>query len=388
MATVSLRPCGDFRTSYRKDTVIFQTAKARWAMVLFLVALYALVGIPAHLPQVEDVPLVGALFAPFTNAQYLSLAIQACYWGIAALGLNILVGFTGQISLGHAAFFGIGAFASAYLNNTHGIPVIFAIPLAGLITACVGLLFGSPAARIKGLYLAIATLAAQFIIEDLFIRLDWFTGGSSGSLANWIEIPAYDVAAGQWVALYTFDSDAKFFLFALTLTVALYLFAANLMRSRDGRAFIAVRDHYLSAEVMGINLSKYRILSFGISSFYAGIGGALYGHYLGFVSAEGFTILLSIQFLGIIIIGGLGSVSGAMLGTIFMVLLPEVMAGGVDVIGSTEWGNTPMITNGLAFFKEMAIGAAIILFLIFEPDGLAHRWRMIRAYWRLYPFSY
>jgi branched-chain amino acid transport system permease protein len=149
-----------------------------------------------------------------------------------------------------------------------------------------------------------------------------------------------------------------------------------------------VRDHYLSAEVMGINLTKYRILSFGISSFYAGIGGALYGHYLGFVSAEGFTILLSIQFLGIIIIGGLGSVMGAMLGTIFMVLLPEVMAGGVDVIASTEWGNTPMITNGLAFFKEMAIGAAIILFLIFEPDGLAHRWRLIKAYWKLYPFSY
>jgi len=377
MATMSLRPCGDFRTTYRQDTAIFDTRNSRRAMILVLALLYLMVLVPILAPGVENAPALGALFAPFTNAQYLSLAIQACYWGIAALGLNILVGFTGQISLGHAAFFGIGAFASAWLNNSFGIPVILCIPLAGVIAAAVGLLFGSPAARIKGLYLAIATLAAQFIIEDLFIRLDWFTGGSYGSLANPIEL--FGIA---------FDTDPKFFLFALTLTIVLYLAAANLMRSRDGRAFVAVRDHYLSAEVMGINLTKYRILSFGVASFYAGIGGALYGHYLGFVSAEGFTILLSIQFLGIIIIGGLGSVMGAMLGTVFMVLLPEVMAGGVDLIAATPWGDTPMITNGLAFFKEMAIGAAIILFLIFEPDGLAHRWRLIKTYWKLYPFSY
>jgi len=377
MATMSLRPCGDFRTTYRQDTAIFDTRNSRWAMILFLALIYVMVLVPILAPAVEDTPVLSTIFAPFTNAQYLSLAIQVCYWGIAALGLNILVGFTGQISLGHAAFFGIGAFASAYLNNTYGIPVILAIPLAGLVAAAVGLLFGSPAARIKGLYLAIATLAAQFIIEDLFIRLDWFTGGSYGSLANSVEL--FGVA---------FDTDQKFFLFALTLTIILYIAAANLMRSRDGRAFVAVRDHYLSAEVMGINLTKYRILSFGISSFYAGIGGALYGHYLGFVSAEGFTILLSIQFLGIIIIGGLGSVMGAMLGTIFMVLLPVVMDGSIGLLAATDWGNTPMITNGLAFFKEMAIGAAIILFLIFEPDGLAHRWRLIKAYWKLYPFSY
>jgi branched-chain amino acid transport system permease protein len=388
MATTSLRPCGDFRTTYRQDTAIFDTFNSRWAMILFLALLYVMVLVPIMAPGVEEAPVLSTLFGPFYNAQYLSLATQACYWGIAALGLNILVGFTGQISLGHAAFFGIGAFGSAYLNNTYGIPVILSIPLAGLIAAAVGLLFGSPAARIKGLYLAIATLAAQFIIEDLFIRMDWFTGGSYGSLANTVELPGYDFSAGEWVTLVAFDTDPKFFLFALTVTIVMYVMAANLMRSRDGRAFIAVRDHYLSAEVMGINLTKYRILSFGISSFYAGIGGALYGHYLGFVSAEGFTILLSIQFLGIIIIGGLGSVMGAMLGTIFMVLLPEVMAGGVDIIASTDWGNTPMITNGLAFFKEMAIGAAIILFLIFEPDGLAHRWRLIKAYWKLYPFSY
>jgi branched-chain amino acid transport system permease protein len=166
------------------------------------------------------------------------------------------------------------------------------------------------------------------------------------------------------------------------------LAASNLMRTRDGRALVAVRDHYLSAEVMGVNLTKYRILSFGISSFYAGIGGAIYAHYLQYVSVEGFDLLLSIQFLGMIIIGGLGSVSGTLMGTAFMVLLPEAMSTAVGLLQQTEWGNVPAITQGLAFLKQAAIGLAIVLFLIFEPDGLAHRWQLIKSYWRLYPFSY
>jgi branched-chain amino acid transport system permease protein len=174
----------------------------------------------------------------------------------------------------------------------------------------------------------------------------------------------------------------------LVYLVILYIAAANLLRTRDGRALVAVRDHYLSAEVMGVNLTKYRILSFGISSFYAGIGGALFAHYLQYVSIEGFDILLSIQFLGMIIIGGLGSVMGSLMGTAFMVLLPEAMGALVDLLKSTTWGNIPAITNGLAFLKQGAIGLAIVLFLIFEPDGLARRWRLIKAYWKLYPFSY
>jgi branched-chain amino acid transport system permease protein len=180
------------------------------------------------------------------------------------------------------------------------------------------------------------------------------------------------------------NSDQSYFYVVLFYVLVMFLAGANLMRSRDGRAFVAVRDHYLSAEIMGINLNKYRILSFGISSFYAGIGGALFGHYLGFVSAEGFTLLLSIQFLGMVIIGGLGSVMGTMLGTIFMILLPEVMEFGVHLVGS----NNTALTQALAYIKEMAIGLAIILFLIFEPDGLSHRWKMIKNYWKLYPFSY
>jgi branched-chain amino acid transport system permease protein len=168
----------------------------------------------------------------------------------------------------------------------------------------------------------------------------------------------------------------------------MFLAAANLMRTRDGRALIAVRDHYLSAEMMGINLAYYRTLSFGIASFFAGVGGALYAHYLLFVSVEAFNILYSIQFLAMIIIGGLGSVMGSMMGAAFMVLLPEVVQGAADLLAGSAIDRALRLGASISFLREMAIGAAIILFLIFEPDGLAHRWKMIKAYWKLYPFSH
>lgn len=354
MAT--MQPCGEFHTNYREDSRIFET---RGTFVACLVG----IGIACLAPLVFD-------------SYILTLLITIGYMGIAALGLNILVGFTGQISLGHSAFFGFGAFASAWISNTLGIPVFFAIPLAGLWTTAIGMIFGIPAARIKGLYLAIATLAAQLIIEDFLARAEWFSGGSYGALAEPFSIFGF-----------AFDTDQSFYYVVLGYVVVLYLMATNLMRTRDGRALVAVRDHYLSAEIMGIHLTKYRILSFGISSFYAGIGGALYGHYLGYVSVEGFTILLSIQFLGMIIIGGLGSIKGSLMGAAFMVLLPEFMEwsmGGVEAI----FGSVPAIQNGLPYLKEIAIGLAIILFLIFEPDGLNYRWRQIKTYWKLYPFSY
>jgi len=349
------RPAGDFRTRYEQEMTIFPTPISRYCAIGAVV-------LACGAPLVLD-------------AYFLNLLIQIAYLGIAALGLNILVGFTGQISLGHSAFFGFGAFASAWINNTTGIPVFFAIPLAGLMTTAVGMIFGIPAARIKGLYLAIATLASQFILQDFFARANWFTGGASGSLANPFSIFGF-----------YFDTDQKFFYVALAYLVVMYVLGANLMRTRDGRAFVAVRDHYLSAEIMGVNLTKYRILSFGVSSFYAGVGGALFAHYLGFVSVEGFDILLSIQFLGMIIIGGLGSIMGSLMGTAFLVLLPEVMEAGTKALGETSLGAA--LSEGLAYMKEMAIGAAIVLFLIFEPDGLAHRWRQVKAYWKLYPFSY
>ncbi|GGI81254.1 branched-chain amino acid ABC transporter permease [Shewanella hanedai] len=357
MSSLAMRPCGDFRTSYKADNTIFETKTIR---------------------LITTVVIAIACLAPLVlDGYFLTLFIQIAYLGIAALGLNILVGFTGQISLGHGAFFGFGAFASAWLNTSFQIPVVLCIPLAGFLTMAVGMLFGMPAARIKGLYLAIATLAAQFIIEDFFARAEWFSGGSSGSMAAPVNLFGF-----------YFDTDQSFYFIALFALVFMYIWGCNLMRSRDGRAFVAVRDHYLSAEIMGVKLNKYRLLSFGISSFYAGIGGAIYAHYLGYVSAEGFTILMSIQFLAMVIIGGLGSIKGTLMGVVFMVFLPEMLESIVGLMKYTDWGNIPMVTDGLAYIKEMAIGLVIILFLIFEPEGLAHRWAQIKNYWKFYPFAY
>lgn len=356
MAIDTMRPCGDYRTSYKADQTIFQT---RLAMLFCVAAVVAL------------------CFAPFFFSRYvLSLFIQIGYLGIAALGLNILVGFSGQISIGHAVFFGFGGFASAYLADK-GVPVPLAIVLAGMWTTVVGLIFGLPAARVKGLYLAIATLAAQFILQDFFVRAEWFTGGTHGAMAAPFTLFGYDLS-----------SDDKYFYVVLFFVVICYLGATNLMRSRDGRALIAVRDHYLSAEMMGVNLAKYRTMAFGISSFYAGIGGALYAHYVGFMSVEGLDILFSIQFLGMIIIGGLGSIMGSLMGTIFMVLLPEATGWLASALSGSAIDQALHLKDGITYLREMLIGAAIILFLIFEPDGLAHRWKQIKAYWKLYPFSY
>jgi len=295
---------------------------------------------------------------------------------IAALGLNILVGFTGQISIGHAAFFGLGAFSSAYLSAKLSVPVFFAIPLSALVTAAAGLVFGLPAARLKGLYLAIATLAAQYILLDFFSRAEWFTGGV---------VPA--VAAPFRVFGITLQGDRQYFYVVLAWLVASFVLVANLMRSRDGRALVALRDHYLSAEIMGINLARYRTLSFGLAAFFAGIGGALYAHYQGVVSSEGFTIDRSILFLAIVIIGGLGSTMGTLMGAVFMVLLPEAMEWISALLRGGAIDQALALRNNIAFLREIAVGLVIVLFLIFEPDGLAHRWRRIKAYWKLYLFS-
>lgn len=357
MATANLLPAGDYRTSYAADTTIFPTRNSRIAL---LIGLALLCLCPLVLGRWE-----------------LSLMINIGILGIAALGLNILVGFTGQISIGHAAFFGVGAFATAWLHEAFHLPIWLTIPLAGVVTAFVGFVFGAPAARLKGLYLAIATLAAQFILEDFFARAQWFTGGVAGRITEPLTLFGF-----------AFDREESYFYVVLVFVVVMFIGAANLMRSRDGRALVAVRDHYLSAEIMGINLAYYRTLSFGISSFYAGIGGALYAHYLLFVSVEAFNILFSIQFLGMVIIGGLGSVMGSLMGAAFMVLLPEVVQAFADALSGGAVDRALKLGASISYLREMAIGAAIVLFLIFEPDGLAHRWRLIKAYWKLYPYSH
>ncbi len=353
----SMIPAGDFRTSYAVDTTIFPTVTSR---------------------NVAIASIVLISFAPYLFSEFwLSLLIQIGIYGIAALGLNVLVGFTGQISIGHAAFFLFGAFSSAYLSTKIGVPAFFAIPLSGLVTALVGLVFGLPAARLKGLYLAIATLAAQYILLDFFARAEWFSGGSVPAMAEPFSIFGY-----------VFQGDRQYFYVVLAYVVVCFLLVTNMMRSRDGRALVAVRDHYLSAEIMGINLTKYRTLSFGVAAFFAGVGGALYAHYQLVVSYEGFGIERSILFLAMIIIGGTGSIMGTLMGTAFVVLLPEVMEWISSLLAGGAIDQALGLKTNITFLREIAIGVIIIVFLVFEPDGLAHRWHQIKAYWKLYPFSH
>ncbi|MGE5700193.1 MAG: branched-chain amino acid ABC transporter permease [Deltaproteobacteria bacterium] len=345
--------CGDFRTSYEKDSVIFQTPFIKACMALFLAGLIAL---------------------PFLlKSEYLWVVLQIVIAAIGAVGLNILTGFTGQISLGQGAFLGVGAYTSAYITAKMGLSFWIGVPAAGIVTAMAGMVFGIPSLRLKGLYLAIATLASQFILEWIFVRWESVTGGSYG-----IAVPRPSIAG------FTFESDSSFYYVVLATAVVMVLFAANLMRTKTGRAFMAVRDHYISAEIMGINLFKYRLLSFGISSFYAGVAGALYGHSLKFVSSEQFGIWVSIVYLAMIIIGGLGSIIGSIFGAVFMMLLPKLLS----VVTEAVSADMPSIVRLVTAFEQGIFGLIIVLFLIFEPDGLAHRWKLVKSYWKLYPFSY
>lgn len=350
-------PCGDFRTSYASEASMFPTRNSR----RFAIAGLCLV-----------------MLAPLFLGSYgLSLGIQIGCFAIAALGLNILVGVSGQISIGHAAFFGFGGFASAFISSRLGVPVALSIPLAGIATMIVGFVFALPAVRIKGLYLAIATLAAQVILEDFFARASWFTGGTAGTVTEPYSL--FTVTLGY--------DRAYFYVVLVHLVIALVL-AANILRTRDGRAMVALRDHYLSAEMMGIPLARYRLLAFVIAAFFAGIGGALQAHYLQYVSVENITILLSIQFLAMVIIGGLGSVMGTVMGAVFIILLPEALGLAADLLASTHAEAALNITGGLSLLREMAMGLAILGFLVFEPEGLRRRWQRIRDYWKLYPYGY
>src|ERR1700716_2099521 len=331
MAGPSLIPSGDFRTTYAADTTVFPTTTSRN---------FAIAGV------------ILVCFAPLVFSNYwLSISIQIGIFAIAALGLNILVGFTGQISIAPPPFFCFGAFPPAYISNTLPIPVFFAIPLAGVITALVGLIFGLPAARLKGLYLVIATLAAQYILLDFFSRADWFSGGSAPASANPFSIFGY-----------MFRGDRQYFYVVLAYLVVSFLLVTNLMRTRDGRALVAIRDHYLSAEIMGINLTKYRTLSFGLAAFFAGIAGALYHPYQLVVSNEGFGIERSIIFLAMIIIGGTGSIHGPRRGTPFRGLLPESMEWISAGLKGTAIDKALSLNTNITFLREIAIGVIIIAF--------------------------
>ncbi len=317
--------------------------------------------------------LVIFLLPMFASNYFIGLMTLCIISSIGAIGLNILTGFTGQISIGVGAFLGVGGYASAILTTSMGYSFWIALPLAGIITAIIGGLFGIPSLRLKGLYLAIATLAAQFVI--LFIIRRWvsLTNGTSGMVLQRPTIGDFALSS----------NTSYYYLSAIAFLLSAF-YAINLVRSRTGRAFFAVRDRDMAAQIMGINLFKYKVMAFAISSFFIGIAGSLLAHYTMIVSPEFYEINVSIQYLAMILIGGLGSVFGSILGAFFITLLPVVL----NIIVGSLSGILTDLSHILSAFEEFVFGAVIILFLIFEPGGLAHMWSNTVNYFKKWPFSY
>ena len=305
--------------------------------------------------------------APWLLSQYwLAQVTFVLIYSIVGLGLMLLSGFTGQFSLGHAAFLGVGAYAQAALTSA-GVPALIALAAAGLIAAAVGMVVGLPALRVKGIYLAIATLAFGFIVEEVFARWESVTGGNAG-----MHVKAPDVLGLK------LDTDTSFYFACLVITIIATLAILNLLRSPTGRAFIAIRDSEISAQSMGIHLARYKTLSFAISAALAGIGGALYAHKLQFISPDQFSILQSIDLVLMIVIGGIGSIHGAFLGAIFLITMPQVIGLAKDVLPAAI-GQAPGL-QGLVY------GLVLVGFVLFEPLGLYGRWLKLRTYLQIFPF--
>ncbi|HPI50961.1 MAG TPA: branched-chain amino acid ABC transporter permease [Smithellaceae bacterium] len=356
MKKPSFHPCGNFRESYAEELAVFDTWFGRVSLLVFLLLLFGL--------------------APFILDRYLLYILNNIgIMAIAAIGLNILIGYTGQISLGHGAFFGVGAYAGAILATRLNLPFFVCIPAAGLITAMVGMIFGIPSGRLKGLYLTIATLAGQFIIEYVLIQWESLTKGTMG-----ITLPEPNIL-GVNIA-----GDKAFFFLIFACLVAMTWFAVNIMRSKFGRAFVAIRDNDRAAEGMGIPIFRYKLLSFAISSFYAGFAGALWAYYMVSITTEPFNLALSVEFIAMVIIGGMGSMPGAIFGATFITVLNEVLRFATGALMNVGW--IAGLGLNMAPLREFVFGLAIVLFILLEPKGLAELWRIVRSSFRLWPFSY
>jgi branched-chain amino acid transport system permease protein len=347
-------PSGTFNQNYAQDMAIFRT-RAHWVMLsAFLIFLFTC-------------PL-------FLSNTMLTIMIIIGITVIAVLGLNILTGYCGQISIGHAGFIAVGAYTSAILTAKLGFSFWAALPCAALGAGIMGLIFGLPSLKIKGFYLIMATIAAQFIIIWLILQFQNVTGGANGMSVPRPEIGGYVIKS----------KGSYLYLVLIIACLATYL-AKNLVRTRAGRAFIAVRDNDLAAEVMGINLWSYKLLAFFIGCAYAGVAGSLLVHYIAFASVDQFPFINSVMYLGMLIVGGMGSIMGAIFGAVFIKLLDQL----VVIAGPLLAAAFPAIAAQAAASLSLIMrGLIIIIFLIFEPRGLAHRWEMVKAYYRLWPFSY
>jgi len=348
-------PCGVFNTRYEKDMAIVRT-KIHWAWLI--------VGV-----------ILSILIPPFLNIHWLNWCIETCIVIIAVLGLHFITGLCGQISLGQAGFMAVGAYTTAILMSHYDISYWLALPLATLTTGVIAIMFGLPSLRVKGFYLAMATLAAQFIIMWTITHppFNKWSGGFEG-------VTTPTPTLGDLV----FKSFTSWFYVVIIFLWLMIFFATNIGRTRVGRAFIAVRDSDLAAEILGINIFQYKLIAFFLSGIYAGIAGSLFAPYIVRISPENFNLEKSIWFLGMLIVGGSGSIVGVVTGVIFVRLLLEL-----TVIYGPSIQAIPNIGEYLSNYAGGIIfGLVVIIFLIFEPRGINHRWTILKSFYRLHPFSY
>lgn len=340
-----------FHETFRSEARLWDSTTQQRLMAVFVVALFTM-------------PLWASDYA-------LAMACIVGIHVIATLGLNLTTGNAGLISLSHGAFLGVGCYTVAYLGKM-GVPFWLTLPAAGLITAALGIIVGLPSLRVKGIYLAVATLAAHFVLSFIFREWDSMTGGVPGT-----SIPRANLFGFVFVG----DRRNFFLIFAVAFVAALA--ARNLARSHFGRAFVAVRERDFSAEILGVHLLRTKLLAFAIGAFYAGVAGGLLGYFYGAITPDYFVLTLSVFYLAAVIVGGLGSVLGSVLGALFMTFVPEALR--LIAHASSQW--FPDVAGLLLPLGQVVFGALIIGFLLFEPHGLAAIWARIRRTFHLWPFK-
>ncbi|AJC16682.1 branched-chain amino acid ABC transporter permease [Pandoraea sputorum] len=355
------REAGQFKTSYVADSQIFPIRQDRIAVCSLLVVAFGI------LPWIASEYWLTAILVPFL------------VFSLAALGLNLLTGYAGQLSLGTAAFMAVGAYASYNFQlRIEGMPILASFALGGVCAALVGIAFGLPSLRIKGFYLAVATLAAQFFVLWVLTKFPWLSNNSSSGVITAQKISVFGVDV---------DTPVRKYLFVLGVVTVMALIAKNLVRSHIGRAWMAVRDMDVAAEVIGIPLMRVKLLAFAVSSFYCGVAGALYAYcYLGSVEPDGFSLDLSFRILFMIIIGGVGSILGSFLGAAFILLLPILLDSTLPTIAT--FLHLPFTNATVSHIQLMVFGGLIIFFLIAEPHGLARLWQIAKEKLRIWPFPH
>jgi branched-chain amino acid transport system permease protein len=370
---MSYLPCGLYHESYQAEQKWWRTPLIKGKMILMAVVLL--------------------IFPLVVDPQWISVAYTISYYVLAALGVQLLIGFCGQITLGHAAFVAVGGYCSAMMVLfvpwpkfivDAGLAYPISVVCAGFAAGLWSVLFGLPSARVKGFYLIMTTMAAQWITVPLVITQYVSQLGGRGQAFS---LPPGTITIGPW----EIDSDVKIYYWSIFLVAICLLAMGNLLRSKIGRAWIAIRDNDIAAETMGVNIVAYKLIAFFVAGFFAGIAGAFYISSLSFVSPEHYEWFYSLLWVGIILIGGVGSIQGLVFGSAFVVMVFKLLEMAVmwssDIL-MVHYPNLGWMTTKIIFFKESAFGLAIIFFLIYEPNGLGYRYWQLKNYFNLWPFSY